>query len=95
MGLRPIKGDEDAIGAAGIPVSCSPRLEGANFRPGPDPAAQGGIGIQAGRAPAAAPLINSYSMAIVASLREDAPPMVTTSGTALPVGAFAGRSTFT
>src|ERR1035441_3829645 len=34
-----------------------------------------------------------YCMAIVASVRDDAPPIVTTSETALPVGAFAGIST--
>ena len=38
-------------------------------------------------------LMESYCMATVASAREDAPPMVTTSGTALPVGALAGIRT--
>ena len=36
---------------------------------------------------------DSYCMAMVASVREDAPPIVTTSETAFPVGAFAGIST--
>src|ERR1019366_8318841 len=34
----------------------------------------------------------AYRMAMVASAREEAPPMLTTSGTALPVGALAGMS---
>ena len=47
------------------------------------------------RAPVAAAglFMDSYCIATVASAREDAPPMVTTSGTALPVGALAGIST--